>query len=176
MALSKLAANSFDLTDNYAFTGTTTGVTSTQKLFLIKNIDASSSGTVDFVNGASSVVLDNTYKTYLFRCVNIHPATDNVAFQINFRDGGSNYDAPKTTSYYSGEHLYNVNCATCHGDDAKGNGPALKIIMDEYGYTPAVTPNLTAPEVKAIGTAGIKGYLYSGVVVMPSFKNMLNEE
>ena len=67
MALSKLAANSFDLTDNYAFTGTTTGVTSTQKLFLIKNIDASSSGTVSFVNGSSSVVLDNTYKTYYYK-------------------------------------------------------------------------------------------------------------
>ena len=104
MALSKLAANSFDLTDNYAFTGTTTGATSTQKLFLIKNLDASSSGTLDFVNGASSVVLDNTYKTYLFRCVNIHPATDNVAFQINFRDGGSNYDATKTTTFF---HPYN---------------------------------------------------------------------
>ena len=86
------------------------------------------------------------------------------------------YDAPKTTSYYSGEHLYNVNCAYCHGDDAKGNGPALDVIVNEYGYTPAVTPNLTTPEVKAIGAAGIKGYLYSGVVVMPSFKNMLNEE
>jgi len=104
VALSKLAANSFDLTDNYAFTGTTTGATSTQKLFLIKNIDASSSGTVDFVNGASSVVLDNTYKTYLFRCVNIHPATDNVAFQINFRDGGSNYDATKTTTFFDSGH------------------------------------------------------------------------
>ena len=86
------------------------------------------------------------------------------------------YDAPKTTSYYSGEHLYNVNCATCHGADGQGDGPALKIIMDDYGYTPAVNPNLTAPEVKAIGVAGIKGYLYSGVVVMPSFKKMLNEE
>jgi len=104
MALSKLAANSFDLTDNYALTGTVTGVVSTQKLFLIKNIDASSSGTVDFVNGASSVVLDNTYKTYLFRCVNIHPATDNVAFQINFRDGGSNYDATKTTTFFDSGH------------------------------------------------------------------------
>ena len=33
MALSKLDANSFDLTDNYAFTGTTTGVTSTEIIF-----------------------------------------------------------------------------------------------------------------------------------------------
>ena len=66
MALSKLAANSFDLTDNYALTGTVTGVTSTQKIFLIKNIDASSDSAISFVNGSSSVVLDNTYKTYLF--------------------------------------------------------------------------------------------------------------
>jgi hypothetical protein len=73
VALSKLDANSFDLTDNYALTGTVTGVTSTQKLFLIKNIDASSSSTVDFVNGSSGVVLDNTYKTYLFRIINVHP-------------------------------------------------------------------------------------------------------
>ena len=48
MALSKLAANSFDLTDNYALTGTVTGVTSTQKIFLIKNLDASSSATRTF--------------------------------------------------------------------------------------------------------------------------------
>ena len=130
MALSKLAANSFDLTDNYAFTGTTTGATSTQKLFLIKNIDASSSGTVDFVNGASSVVLDNTYKTYLFRCVNIHPATDNVAFQINFRDGGSNYDATKTTTFFDSGHSEDDSTVASlaydtGADVAQGTGPQI---------------------------------------------------
>ena len=104
MALSKLAANSFDLTDNYAFTGTTTGATSTQKLFLIKNIDASSSSTVDFVDGSSSVVLDNTYKTYLFRWINIHPATNNTYLTFNGRDGGSSYDATKTTSVFEAYH------------------------------------------------------------------------
>ena len=89
MALSKLAANSFDLTDNYALTGTVTGVVSTQKLFLIKNIDASSSSTVSFVNGSDNVVLDNTYKTYLFKFVNIHPQTDNSDFTFNGRDGST---------------------------------------------------------------------------------------
>ena len=53
MALSKLAANSFDLTDNYALTGTVTRANSTQKLFLIKNIDASSDSTISFVDGSS---------------------------------------------------------------------------------------------------------------------------
>ena len=105
MALSKLAANSFDLTDNYAFTGTTTGATSTQKLFLIKNIDASSSSTVDFVDGSSSVVLDNTYKTYLFKFVNIHPSNNATRLQYNLSvDGGSNYNVAKTTTSFKAYH------------------------------------------------------------------------
>jgi polyferredoxin len=105
MALSKLAANSFDLTDNYALTGTVTGVVSTQKLFLIKNIDASSDSTISFVNGSSSVVLDGTYKTYLFRLINIHPSNNTTTFSVNFRDGGSNYDATKTTTFFAANHL-----------------------------------------------------------------------
>ena len=105
MALSKLDANSFDLTDNYAFTGTTTGLVSTQKLFLIKNIDASSSSTVDFVNGSSSVVLDNTYKTYLFRIINVHPSTNSGGFAVNFSiDTGSNYNVTKTTTSFVAQH------------------------------------------------------------------------
>ena len=105
MALSKLAANSFDLTDNYALTCTVTGVTSTQKIFLIKNIDASSSSTVDFVDGSSSVVLDNTYKTYLFKFVNIHPSNNATRLQYNLSvDGGSNYNVAKTTTSFKAYH------------------------------------------------------------------------
>ena len=104
MALSKLAANSFDLTDNYAFTGTTTVVTSTQKLFLIKNIDASSSSTVSFVNGASSVVLDNTYKTYLFRFNNLHPSAGSYLQFNGSADTGSNYNVAKTSSHFQTRH------------------------------------------------------------------------
>ena len=112
MALSKLAANSFDLTDNYALTGTVTGVVSTQKLFLIKNIDASSSGTVDFVNGSSSVVLDNTYKTYLFRIINVHPSTNSGGFAVNFSsDTGSNYNVTKTTTSFVAQHAEANNVA-----------------------------------------------------------------
>ena len=41
--------------------------------------------------------IDSTYDTYLFKFINIHPATDNVNLTVNFRDGGSNFDATKTT-------------------------------------------------------------------------------
>jgi flavin-binding protein dodecin len=104
VALSKLAANSFDLTDDYALTGTVTGANSTQKLFLIKNIDASSDSTISFVDGSNSVVLDNTYKTYLFKFINMHSSSDEQNFTVGFRDGGSDYDAVKTTTYFEAIH------------------------------------------------------------------------
>ena len=123
MALSKLAANSFDLTDNYALTGTVTGATSTQKLFLIKNIDASSSGTVSFVDGASSVVLDNTYKTYLFRFINMHPATNNVYFQFQCStDSGSNYNTTVTSTWNAAFH--NENDGSAGAEYGTGNDQA----------------------------------------------------
>jgi len=102
VALSKLTADSFDLTDNYAFTGTVSGVGSTQKLFLIKNIDSSGSTiTSSFVDGSNSVDLDNTYKTYLFRFINMHPVDDQVKFEFQGSiDGGSNYNVTKTTTLF----------------------------------------------------------------------------
>ena len=53
---------------------------------LIKTLTASSSGTLTFHNGTSSVVLDSTYKEYLFIFNNLHPsATDGpfLVFQAN---------------------------------------------------------------------------------------------
>ena len=70
----------------------------------IKKQTASSSATVSFVDGTSDVVLDDTYKEYLFTFNNIHPETDNVNFTVNFRDGGSSYDATKTSSSFGAYH------------------------------------------------------------------------
>ena len=41
-------------------------------LVLIKTLTASSSGTLSFVDGASSVVFDGTYKEYIFTITDIH--------------------------------------------------------------------------------------------------------
>ena len=82
---------------------TSTGLTA-GAMTLIKEQTASSSSTIDFVDGTSDVVLDNTYPIYLFKLINIHPATDAAEFQVNFRDGGSNYDATKTTTAFQAIH------------------------------------------------------------------------
>jgi len=70
-------------------------------MILIKTLTASNSANLTFVHGASSVVLDGTYKSYVFKFIEIHTSAD-VTFQVNFRDGGTAYDATKTTlSFYA---------------------------------------------------------------------------
>ena len=72
---------------------------------LIKKLTASSSSTLSFVDGSSSVVLDNTYREYIFTFNNIHPATDNADIMINFStDSGSNYNVAKTSSHFRALH------------------------------------------------------------------------
>ena len=71
----------------------------------IKKLTASSSSTLSFVDGSSDVVLDNTYKEYLFTFNNMHPATDNADLMINFSiDSGSNYNVAKTTTHFRALH------------------------------------------------------------------------
>ena len=73
-------------------------------LKLIKTLTASSSSTLSFVDGASDVVLDNTYKEYLFTFNNIHASTQ-AHFQVNFSiDSGSNYNVTKTTTFFFSSH------------------------------------------------------------------------
>ena len=80
----------------------------TGAMTLIKTLTASSSGTLSFVNGASSVVFDGTYKEYVFKYIDIHPGTDNVNFTFNLSiDSGSNYNVTKTTNFWEAYHNEN---------------------------------------------------------------------
>ena len=70
-------------------------------MVFIKKLTASSSATLSFVDGSSNVVLDDTYKEYLFTFNNIHPGTDDVSFMFNLSiDGGSNYNVTKTSNFF----------------------------------------------------------------------------
>ena len=80
-------------------------ITGLGSMTFIKKLTASSSATLSFVDGASSVVLDNTYKEYLFTFNNMHPASDNVTFQVGFRDGSTDYDATKTSTFFRAYNL-----------------------------------------------------------------------
>ena len=89
------------LNDRAVRSVTTFGSLNTGSMVFIKKLTASSSSTLSFVNGSSDVVLDSTYKEYVFTFNNIHPSNDNVDFYVNASvDGGSNYNATKTTTYF----------------------------------------------------------------------------
>ena len=96
MALVKYNNNSLSAVTS---TGLTAGA-----MTLIKEQTASSSSTISFVHGTSDVVLDSTYPIYVFKFINVQPATDGKKFSVGFRDGSTNYDATKTTTYFYAYH------------------------------------------------------------------------
>jgi hypothetical protein len=91
----------------------------------IKKLTASSSGTLSFVDGSSDVVLDNTYRTYVFKFIGIHPATNNASltFQGNAA-GGSGYNETMTTTwFYAGQNEAGTSTYLSYGtgaDQAQG--------------------------------------------------------
>ena len=83
----------------------------------IKTLTASSSADLTFVHGSSSVVLDSTYPIYLFKFITMHASATNAHFSVNFRDGGSSYDATKTTTYIKVRHGENASLGSIVYDD-----------------------------------------------------------
>ena len=113
MALNKLKFSSINVTPvagkalkfNSSANGFETG-SAGGAMTVIKKLTASSSSTLSFVDGSSSVVLDNTYKEYIFIFNNIHPATDKVYFTFQgSTDSGSNYNTTATTTLFSAYHF-----------------------------------------------------------------------
>lgn len=69
-------------------------------LILLSTQTASASATISFTTG-----LDSTFDEYIFKFINIHPASNNVQFQFNMStDSGSNYNVTKTTTFFRALH------------------------------------------------------------------------
>ena len=74
-------------------------VVTTGSLVLLATETASSSDLVTFDSD-----IDDTYNEYVFKFYDIHPETNNVQFNVNFRDGSTAYDATKTTTAVRAYH------------------------------------------------------------------------
>jgi len=80
-------------------------ISSLGSMTFIKKLTASSSATLSFVDGASSVVLDNTYKEYLFTFNNIHAQTDGAKFQFQGdTSSNTNYNQQITSTNFRAYH------------------------------------------------------------------------
>ena len=114
------------LNDRAVRSVTAFGSLNTGSMVFIKKLTASSSSTLSFVNGSSDVVLDSTYKEYVFTFKNIHAGTDGAELTVGFRDGNTDYDATKTTTVFE---AYNNEAGNDNGlayqtaeDIAQGTG------------------------------------------------------
>ena len=77
----------------------------TGSMTLIKTLTASGSATLSFLNGASNVVFDDTYDSYVFKFYNIHPATNTA--RLTFQgDTGTNtsYNQTITSTFFTSQH------------------------------------------------------------------------
>ena len=102
---------------------------------LIKEQTASSSATISFVHGTSDVVLDSTYPIYLFKYINIHPATDQKKFMFQGTTDGSNFNVTMTTTWlqtYHDEADSSTNLSYITGED-QGQGTAFQSLCEDLG-------------------------------------------
>ena len=115
---------------------TTFGSVNAGSMVFIKKLTASSSGTLSFVNGASSVVLDSTYKEYMFTFKDIHPSADGAEFQFQgSTNTGSSYGVTMTSTagiaYHDNDDSYAALSYDGDRDIAQGTG--FKILLREIG-------------------------------------------
>ena len=108
----------------------------TGAMTLIKTLTASSSATLSFVDGASDVVFDGTYKEYVFKFIDINPNADGPDYTFNVSiDGGSNYNVAKTSTQFNARHSEDDGSSALSyitGNDlAQGTG--FQIIGDGVG-------------------------------------------
>ena len=82
------------------------GSLNTGNMIFIKKLTASSSSTLDFLNGSSDVVFDSTYKEYVFTFKDIHPSNDGVFLTFQADTGtNTNYNQTITSSYFTAYHF-----------------------------------------------------------------------
>ena len=76
------------------------GIAGGGTLILLSTQTASASANISFTTD-----LDSTYDEYIFKFINMHPATNGATFDFNgSTNGGSNYNVTKTTAFFRAIH------------------------------------------------------------------------
>ncbi len=112
-------------------------ITGLGNLILIKTQTASDATSIEFKHGTSDVVIDSTYKEYIFFMNNMHPATDGQNLMFNLSaDTGSNYNVTKTTTFFRAAHNEDGSSGTINyrtGEDLAQSTGEQKLNMGTNG-------------------------------------------
>tara|TARA_B110000977_G_scaffold80580_1_gene107866 strand:+ start:186 stop:800 length:615 start_codon:yes stop_codon:yes gene_type:complete len=136
-------------------------------LTLIKTLTASSSGTLTFHHGASGVILDSTYKEYMFEFINIHPSANDsyFTFQAN-AVGESGFNETITSTMF---RAYNKEDSSANalvyegGDYDLQEQEVFQVLNDSVGTD---TDQSTCGRLNIFNpssTTFLKHFIYTGV-------------
>ena len=125
MALSKIQPASMDLTANYAFTGTNSLASVSVEEKKLTTVTADDSGTTLTISSN----INNTYNIYKFRFIDLHFATNNIDFKVDYTTDGTNYNATQTSSMFAALHNESGSSTALEyrtgADVAQGTGPQI---------------------------------------------------
>jgi len=129
----------------------------------IKSQTASSSASIDFVNGSSDVVFDSTYIAYQLVVCFLTPATNDAKIRLLFStDAGSNY----LTSGYASRLIFN------YGSIAVESATAEAMYLDAPGDQTGEQCNVIVNFFKPSQTAGYSHITYQGSYVNHSAQSV----
>jgi hypothetical protein len=100
-------------------------------MVLISTQTASSSSAISFTSG-----IDSTYKEYIFKFINMHPASDSQAFQFQgSTDGGRSYNTSMQTTLFRAYHYQDGTSgqALQYRDLDQASGTSFQRITDNIG-------------------------------------------
>ena len=100
-------------------------------LTLLTTATASSSATLDFTSNINS-----TYNSYLFKFINMHPATDGVHFSFQGNAaGGSGFDETITSSVFFAQHREDDTSTSLdyRGDDDLAQSTSFQRLSESLG-------------------------------------------
>ena len=100
-------------------------------LTLISTQTASSSASISFTSG-----IDSTYNSYIFKFINIHPATDNANFSFQADTGtNTNYNQTITSTYFASYQTEDGSTAALQyvSGQIQHQGTAFQTLVDAVG-------------------------------------------
>jgi hypothetical protein len=170
MALSKIQAESMNLADTYAFSGTVSGTPTTRKLLRTITI-SSNTNSISFVHGANGVVLDSTYSRYEITVDSAVPSATDAPqlILIVSTNGGSSYHT--TDAYNSTYHRHYSNGSATGNDSAYVNDFALNhdqgvsATANNGGVTGTIIVDNLGTAARTVFNGNFFGYGYSGYYI-----------
>ena len=133
----------------------------------IKTLTASSSGTLTFHHGTSGVILDSTYKHYMFEFINIHPSSNDsyFTFQAN-AVGESGFNETITSSMFRAYHKENDSAAVLNyenGDYDLDQETVFQVLNDSVGTDTDQSTCGRLMIFEPSSTVFVKHWAYQGV-------------